>query len=65
MAKDKNKLTGNTKHAIKIINLLHLRPKVLTDDGQYDWVADEQQMIDIVHKYLDVVYPPTTKGEQG
>ena len=43
-------------HAKQIIKKLTLRPRLEDDDGFYDMIADEQQMIEIVQKYLERHY---------
>lgn len=40
-------------HAKQIIKKLTSRPHLEDDDGFYDIIADEQQMIEIVQKYLE------------
>lgn len=43
-------------HAKAIIKKLTSRPHLEDDDGYYDMIADEKQMIEIVEKYLQRHY---------
>ena len=43
-------------HAKAIIDKLTSRPYLEDDDGYYDMIADEKQMIEIVEKYLSQHY---------
>jgi hypothetical protein len=43
-------------HAKAIIKRLTSRPHLEDEDGYYDRIADEEQMIEIVEKYLSQHY---------
>lgn len=43
-------------HAKAIIKKLTSRPYLEDDDGFYDMIADEEQMIEIIEKYLERHY---------
>jgi len=45
--------SANRKHSIEIIKKLTSRPEKKDSDGYYDFYNDEQQMIEIVEKYLN------------
>lgn len=54
----KNKLPNNKnsviyKHSKEIVHLLTKRPEKTDNDGHYDFLADEAQMIEIVSQYLN------------
>ena len=40
------------RHARRIVQLLMFRPEALDESGEYDPIKDEDQMIQIVEKYL-------------
>lgn len=41
------------RHARRIVQLLMFRPEALDEEGEYDSIKDEDQMIQIVENYLN------------